>query len=230
MTLPTPVYDRDGITLYHGDCRDILPALALAQKQTIVLTDPPYNVGLDYGQHTDDARLDYDDWCRQWFDACHRIAHLIAFTPGVQNVARWCRLVEPDWMVAWHKPFAHGRSPVGFANWEPVLIFGESLAPPGDDVITASIQWDPDLEGHPCPKPLRWATKLLTLLSLPHEMVIDPFAGSGTTLVAARQLGRRAIGIEIDRDYCDFVIYRLRQGVLPLEPTTAPDPVQTEMF
>ena len=67
---------------------------------------------------------------------------------------------------------------------------------------------------HPCPKPLPWMLWLVGLVSQEGETVLDPFAGSGTTLRAARDLGRRAIGIEIEERYCEIAVQRLAQGVL----------------
>ena len=69
-------------------------------------------------------------------------------------------------------------------------------------------------DAHPCPKPVpvfRWLVDSLARLN---DVVLDPFMGSGTTLVAARDLGRRAIGIEIEERYCEIAVNRLRQGVL----------------
>ena len=68
--------------------------------------------------------------------------------------------------------------------------------------------------GHPCPKPVEWMLWLVKWVSLEDETILDPFMGSGTTLVAAKQLGRRAIGIEIEERYCEIAANRLRQEVL----------------
>jgi DNA modification methylase len=211
-----PYYQDEAVTIYHGDCREVLPSLQLS-GDAVVVTDPPYNVGISYGEGTDDARGDYEAWCREWFGACQSAAHLVAVTPGIVNVAQWCRIAEPSWIVAWHKPAAMGRSPLGFCNWEPVLIYGKSKQRNGVDVIRARIIPDASMEGHPCPKPLQWGVQLINLLSLPSEVVVDPFSGSGTTLRAAKDTGRRAIGIEIEERYCEIAAKRLAQGALPLE-------------
>lgn len=70
---------------------------------------------------------------------------------------------------------------------------------------------------HPCPKPIKVWKKLLNSVSLREHIILDPFMGSGTTLVAAKELGRRAIGIEIEEKYCEIAVRRLAQEVLPFK-------------
>jgi site-specific DNA-methyltransferase (adenine-specific) len=65
---------------------------------------------------------------------------------------------------------------------------------------------------HPAPFPVELAQRCIRLSTWPREVVLDPFAGTGTTLVAARQLGRRAIGIEASEAYCAHAVGRLAQG------------------
>ena len=83
---------------------------------------------------------------------------------------------------------------------------------------------------HPTQKPLNLFTDLIGKFSQEGETVLDPYMGSGTTLVAARQLSRRAIGIEIEKKYCDIAIDRLRQEVLPLNQPTYEKHEQGEML
>ena len=75
------------------------------------------------------------------------------------------------------------------------------------DVFTAPIIPSAELEGHPCPKPIKWGTE--SILRLPAGGILDPFCGSGTTLLAAKQLGRRCIGVEISEAYCAVTVQRL---------------------
>jgi len=206
-----PYYDEDGITIYHGDCRDVLPNITA----DVAITDPPYNVGINYGEANHDQRADYEEWCWSWFNFLPQVR---AISPGIANVAVWCRIAEPPfWIVAWHKPAAMGRGPMGFNNWEPVLIWGKPRGSILVDVVLAPIVPDTSLNGHPAPKPLAWAAGLVTRLVAPGDVVVDPFVGSGTTLVAAAQAGHRAIGIEIEERYCEIAVQRLAQGVLQFE-------------
>jgi site-specific DNA-methyltransferase (adenine-specific) len=81
--------------------------------------------------------------------------------------------------------------------------------------VTAGIVPDGEIDGHPCPKPIRWAAQLIALLApLEGGLIVDPFAGSGTVLRAAKDAGFRAIGIEIEERYCEIAAKRLAQGVL----------------
>ena len=85
----TPYYERDGITIYHGDCRDILPHLP---KVDLVLTDPPYNVGRKYLGRSD-RRADYKEWCADWFS---KLSEPKVFSVGVKNLAMWYEIQPPD--------------------------------------------------------------------------------------------------------------------------------------
>jgi site-specific DNA-methyltransferase (adenine-specific) len=211
--VPKPFYDDGRVTIYCGDCLRVLPFIPAA---TVVLTDPPYNLGIDYGTGTDE-RPDYPAWCARWLTECRRIAGRVALTPGVANIGLWHRLGDdPDWIIAWHKPAAMGRCHVGFNNWEPVLLWG-NVAKQSADVVVAPLVPDADLDWHPCPKPIKWATGLLAILSEPGDLVVDPFMGSGTTMRAARDLGRRYIGIEASEAFCARAIRRLDQGVFDFE-------------
>jgi site-specific DNA-methyltransferase (adenine-specific) len=207
---PKPYYYEDGITLYHGDCLELLP---LMPEVEMVLTDPPYNIGLQYGADVDDGRADYAEWCWKWFGICEEKSKVQAVACGFPNVAMWLRHKEQKWIMAWIKPAAMGRSPMGFCNFEPVLVYGKPQTRRGVDVVTAPVVSDGEVEGHPCPKPLKWASGIIQNLTNDGS-ILDPFAGSGTTLRAAKDLGRQAIGIEVNERYCEMIAKRMSQGVL----------------
>lgn len=197
-------------TLYLADNREAFP---LVGQVDAVITDPPYGVGFAYASH-DDTPIGYQDWCAEWFASLRAICDgPIAISCGLANVADW---PKPTWMLAWHKPAAMGRCAVGFNNWEPVLLYGKPRGEQGADVIRAPLIPDDALAGHPCPKPLGWATGLIHRVASKCETILDPFMGSGTTGVAAVQMGKRFIGIECDPDYFRMACKRIedaqRQG------------------
>src|SRR5580700_626848 len=205
-----------GITLYHGDCRDILPTLGSVD---LVLTDPPYNLGIEYGAQVNDRNLCYAEWCNEWFRQCLLVAATVAISPGIANISLWYTLKKPDWMLCWHKPAAMGRAPVGYNNWEPLLLWGKSKGRNGADVVTAPIVTDSAIDKHPCPKPLQWAKGFIGRLSSDESTILDHFAGSGTTLRAAKDMGRKAIGIDIFEAYAEIAAKRLEQGVFQYADT-----------
>jgi site-specific DNA-methyltransferase (adenine-specific) len=209
-----PYYDQDGITIYHGDCREVLPQL---EPIELIATDPPYNLGRQYGTGTDDNRssADFAAWVREWMPEILRLGSTILLTPGIANLGLYLQY-EPKWILAWHKPFGVSRTPIGFNNWEPVLMWGKWWRKHyGDYICAPLVLSDRALGGHSSPKPL---SLMHTLIERNSEdgLVLDPFMGSGTTLRAAKDLGRRAIGIEIEERYCELAANRLAQGVLDL--------------
>jgi len=221
----TPYYDRDGITIYHGDCLDILPLLAA----DAVISDPPYGVGVPYGPNYNDSRPDYWHWMRECVHAMRDAANVVAFTHRVAAVSE---LRGWDWVAVWNKGVTFGprvgNSPM-VAGWEPILLYGihsigvsgEGLAdvqtiPPkkAGNVMAGAMgreKWRTEQVGHPVPKPVALYHRLVGALTPSAGTVIDPFMGTGTTLRAARDMGRRAIGIEVEEAYCELAVAGLAQ-------------------
>jgi len=197
--------------LYLGDCMEILPEIGTADA---VVTDPPYGVGFQYDTH-DDTRNGYEEWCVKWFDLCVSITPNILMSCGHSNVPMWARLRPFKWQAAWLKPAAMSRSPFGFNNWEPMLLWGRASGK-NTDVIKAPIIPSKELKGHPCPKPERWGIECVNRMS--GKSILDPFMGSGTVGLACVKLGKSFIGIEINEKYFDVACKRIEtaeaQGTL----------------
>ena len=207
-----PYYSDELVTLYHGDCREVLPTLA----GDLVLGDPPYGVGLDYDGIAADTPELVEELASTAFPLMVDVAPCVALTPGIVNLSRWPRA---DWCMAWTWEHTGSTGKYGFNQWGPILVWGtdpklrrgKGRHP---DVIRCSPAEEPSPSGHPCPKPIRAWRRILMRLSEPGDIVIDPFAGSGATLQAAVDLGRRAIAIEQSEAYCEIAAKRLAQGVL----------------
>ena len=212
MSLPKPYYSRDGITIYHGDCREILPHL----KADVVVTDPPYGVGIEYGGVYSDS---FEEWCALVDDALPKMRTSSSLTMLTTSKLEGERHIwtthQPDWRLCWYKGALSTRCHVGFKDWEPVFIWGSMRRPMHDHFHAAPEAFN--TFGHPCPKPTSWAHRLITMGTKSSDSILDPFMGSGTTLVAAKLEGRKAIGIEIEERYCEIAVKRLSQGVLNFE-------------
>lgn len=223
-----PYYEHAGIAIYHGDCLDVLPTVAA----DAVVTDPPYNVGCAYGSGTDDRRQadDYAAWLGMRLAACQ--APEIIWFPGKVNSFRAGEVclragLRPHWMLGWHrKEFAGDRWLGGPAIcWEPIVWASRRDKPEclkvlghlgRDFLVVPSTHGDPVARHHPCPKPYKVMAWLVGLFVEAGGTVLDPFLGSGTTLLAAKNLGRKAIGVEIEERYCELAAKRLEQEVLDL--------------
>lgn len=205
-----PYYDHKGITIYHGDCREILPSLP---KVDLVLTDPPYGVNLEYASYIDTE----ENWFALMTDVIpmlRRVAKMVIFPScQIKRLGWFYSNHAPDWIIAWHKGSPGHVSTIGFNDWEPLLVYGRTDGLSMHDFLSVPNCEQMGAYGHPCPKPLRWATWLIGRACPDGGTVLEPFMGSGTTLRAAKDLGRKAIGIEIEEKYCEIAAKRLQQEV-----------------
>jgi DNA modification methylase len=213
-----PYYSEDGIVIYNGDCREVLPTL---ETFDLCLTDPPYGIGesnrSDFGKAAK-GRHARGSYIKSQWDKTPPSDELIR---SVVNSARKAIVwggnyfhVEPSsaWLV-WDKD--NGGS--DFADcelaWTNLDQAVRKIKHRWNGMLQEFAGADKEERFHPTQKPVRvmkWAAQFCL------GSIIDPFMGSGTTLVAAKQLGRKATGIELEERYCEVAAKRLRQGVLPL--------------
>lgn len=221
----TPYYEQDGIVIYHGDAADVLPFV----DADCLITDSPY--GINLGKEGRDHRLatepyaSYDDSPGNYRDVLVPIiVSAIAQTTRAAVFAPFRQLTylpQPAAVGGVYNRAGAGRSNWGFTVLHLVYFYGNN--PNIANGCYPTVFEDGHItvpNGHPCPKPIEWMRWLVNFASLHGETVLDCFAGSGTTLVAAKQLGRKAIGIELEEQYCEIAAKRLSQGALPLEMDT----------
>ena len=200
------------ITLRCGDALELMREMPDASVDAVI-TDPPYNVGIDYGERVNDNKTDYVEWCDKWFAECNRVARAILFTPGIGNLKLWMNK-DPRWIMAWVKNNSMKRITIGFNNWEPILLWGKPRLNYYNDVIIAPFIPMPD--GHPVPKPQFLYDKLVCGFTNEGDTILDPFMGSGTTGVACVKLGRNFIGYEIHEPYFKIAERRIAEAQLQM--------------
>lgn len=208
-----PYYQDDYCTIYHGDCREILPTL---EPVDLVLTDPPYGIGLDYGSFID-TPANVAALVSEVIPLCISMSVRTALTCATRQIAFY---PPPTWILAWINKAGAYSNPWGFTCWQPILVYGKDpFLQRGLGGRHDIIDWSEPAEknGHPCPKPLRFWKKLILRCSF-DGVILDPLMGSGTTLRAAKDLGRKAIGIELDEKYCEIAAKRLSQEVFNFNP------------
>jgi DNA modification methylase len=183
--------------LIHGDCLDVLSGLQAGSVDAIV-TDPPYGLGFPYASYDDSEGLWYD-LMRKVVPELKRVGKVVVMPScAIKRLPWWYANYPPDWVIAWYKGSPGHQSAIGFNDWEPHLIWGKPLRPMHDYFQT---RCGFDDNGHPCPKPVEWGRWLVSRVAHAGATILDPFMGSGSTIVAAIMEGRNAIGIEIDAGY-----------------------------
>lgn len=257
MSLPEPYYADDAVTIYHGDCRDVLASMSAGSVDAVV-TSPPYNQlggkvpnggsGLHRGNawiadvntngYADD--MDEDEYASWQASIARDLA----------------RVVRPGGSMFYnHKLRYRSGTPIHpldivrqFEGWtlrqeivwdrRKSMVLNARMFPPSDERIYwlvregAAHTWNHEygvknlsvwqmstpneVNGHPCPFPEGLVARCVLSTTEPGEVVLDPFLGAGTTTHAARTLGRKAVGIEIDERYCRVAVDRLRQQTLDM--------------
>ena len=210
----TPYYEDDAVTIYHGDYRYALDLLRDAGA-SLVFADPPYHVGIEYDSY-DDKVDDASAWGSRLVGDLLSLSSLLVLTPGTVRIFDYPR---PDYLLC--RFDRTQQSPSGIAwmcKWEPVFVYGKPPQRLAWDVIETASQSERARTplDHPVPKPIKLLHTLIERWTSPGDLVLDPFMGSGTTLRAAKDLGRKAIGIEIEERYCEIAAERMGQEVLNL--------------
>ena len=211
----TPYYTEPGIEIYHGNCREVLPGLG---KVDLVLTDPPYGIGEAAGKNKgrgciakarDYGNAGWDNepvnWGLLWElltlgkYACCWGGNYYPVPPS------------PSWLV-WDK--VNGET--DFADCELAWTNYGSAVRMIKHMWHGMLRKGREDRSHPTQKPLDVMKWCITRCPNEPQTILDPFMGSGTTLRAAKDLGRKAIGIEIEEKYCEIAVKRLSQEVLAL--------------
>lgn len=249
-----PYYDDgNGIVLYHGDCRDVLPTLVAGFD--LVITSPPYNLGVTtgggfptghyapdapmgkrgglgkwpgaaiangYGAH-DDAMppAEYEAWQRAtltqlWGLLTEDGAIFYNHKPRVQAGALWSpESLNPDLplrqRIIWKRAGGINFSPSFYVpTHEVVLVFAKpAWRLKSKGASGAGDVWDIPQESSPHPAPFPLGLPLTAIETTGAKRVLDPFAGWGTTLLAAKKQGASAVGIELEERNCELAAKRL---------------------
>lgn len=206
----TPYYQDNYATIYHSDCREILPQIL---NYDLVITDPPYGIDYQSRYRISLSKLDkiqgdleFPLWL---FDLCKpKIALFV-----------WCRweqlfiIPKPKSFIVWDKcRHTMGDLKHEFGKqWEGCAFYpkeNHSFVFRPVDVIRAAKVKEATV-CHPNEKPTAAIVPLIKCHN--SDLIIDPFMGSGTTLAAAKNLGRKSIGIELEEKYCEIAAKRLKQ-------------------
>lgn len=188
--------------------REIIKRLVGDDKIDCTVTDPPYGVGIDYASF-DDTREGVKELIERFMPIVFDYLPA-ALTPGIPMMWDYPR---PAWVGAWVHPAPMSGCPWGFVGNNPILFYGNDPylkagkgRRPDSIVLVADRQ---GMVGHPSPKPMRvWMWLVERITPKINTIIFDPFLGSGTTMSAAHQLGRRCFGCEIHPPYVSVVLQR----------------------
>lgn len=242
-----PYFDRDGVTLYLGDCLEVLPTL---EQVDHVITDPPYEAEA----HTKQRRLkraggvveepidfgQIDEPTRQFVgQAISALAKRWAIVfCQIEATTLWAKALEPlvyKRTCVWVKPncmpqLTGDRPGMGYETLVLAHPKGRSTWNGGGRAGVFTFNKPQEATFHPTVKPLPLMAELVRLFTDKDETILDPFAGSGSTLVAAWRQHRRAIGIEMSEKYCEGIAGRLEAEMSQGRLDFVAKPEQSTLF
>jgi site-specific DNA-methyltransferase (adenine-specific) len=220
-TKTTPFIADGDVNIYHGDCRDILNELP-SESIDMVLTDPPYGVGYRGRWCSDWDELIGDRDPAELYTAYSQLFRVLKPNSFCLSFYGWpdADLFVGAWKLLSFRPVSHivcVKNNIGLGYFargrhETAYLLAKGQPPRPQLAASDVFEWERESPTyHPCQKPLQVISRLLATFSPENAVILDPFMGSGTTLLAARNLGCRAIGIEIDERYCQVASDRLAQ-------------------
>jgi DNA modification methylase len=201
-----PYYKDDYVTIYHGDCREIVPTLG---RFDLLLTDPPYGIGYAANPVVGKGKAKSNHRVSDWDNEAPEMSFCFSVCTGAIVWGGNYHSFPPSrrWL-AWIKRDA----PPSLSNMELAWTSFDATARFFDWTIAST---NAERIGHPTQKPLALMTWCICLAG-DVQTILDPFAGSGTTGRAAKDLGRKAVLIEREERYCEIAARRMEQEVLPL--------------
>lgn len=212
-----PYYEDDFVSLYHADCRDFDGWLTA----DVLVTDPPYGMAF-VSSWTTQRRIIANDETTEARDTM--LAMWGERPAAVFGTWKAPRPANTKHRLIWDKQDGSGAGmgdlEAAFGNSEEeIYLLGEwprngRTRQPNVLRTSSGMAHLATTIGHPTPKPVDLMERIIK--AAPSGIIADPFAGSGSTLVAAKNVGRKAIGVELDERYCEIAAERLRQGVLAL--------------
>lgn len=260
--LAEPVYTRQGLSIVHGDVTSV--RAAAPGSVDLIVTSPPYNLDIAYGQHQDSASWeDYLEFTRKWLARCYSMVRddgrmclnvpLDKNRGGQQSVcADFTNLAKKvGWKyhstIIWNEQNISRRTawgswlsasaPYVIAPVEVILVLYKKTWKKTSGSLRSDVTRDEFLEwtngvwtfsgeskkriGHPAPFPIELPRRCIKLFSYVDDLVLDPFLGSGSTLLAAASTGRRGLGIELDINYCQLAEQRLEDHLRKVGERTA---------
>lgn len=215
----------EGVTVFLGDCREILPTLTGIDA---VISDPPYGMNKDFANDAPEAADALVGHVMRWAKDTAS-GNVLAFW-SAQRMGVIEAVFAPKRVMIWHKTFAiYAPNNVGY-RYEPIVwVSGKEATTKRGDIFEAfpiAFKAQAENAAHPTQKPLAVMEEILRDFTKPKDLVLDPFMGSGTTGVAAVKMGRRFTGIEIEPKYFDIACRRvsdaLRQQDLFIERPAVP--------
>lgn len=217
-----PYYSESGVTIYHGDCREILPQIPPVD---IVITDPPYSVGRSETEFAASGNI-----AVALHLASEKTPAMFVFGTssgrGYEFIRSSIRALPHCRTLCWHRSYVNSAA-AGPWRWDIVMIHAFGSAAFGRPQLSSLIQTDGTQSlaievGHRAPVPVSVMSHIYRPFA--GKLLLDPFCGSGSSLLAARSFSAPAIGIEIEERYCEIAANRLSQGVFEFkEPLPQPE-------